>query len=271
VILALFLTGIVLLVGSVIFVWWFFRRLSRYTQDAGATGARERESADSSRSVQEWLGITDIQRSVITLPGNRHRAILEVESINYSLLSEEEQEALEIAFSQFLARLNFPIQFYDQARPLDMSQFVERLRQQARQAPEKLKEYMEQTIEYMAQWTAERPIMVRKKYIVVPYDAPPDMPVEDAWAELERRVSVVQDGLASCQLRSRVLYTDEILDVLYVALNKSKAEKMRFANAITGDYLAWEVRGDDVAVHPQWNQAKDEIEVGTGYALKKRA
>ena len=62
-------------------------------------------------SMQKHLEINEIKEDVIVLKDGTLRAILLASSINFSLKSEDEQNAIIAAYVNFLNTLDFSIQF----------------------------------------------------------------------------------------------------------------------------------------------------------------
>ena len=66
-------------------------------------------------STQKYLDIMEIRDNCVVLKDGTLRAVLIVSSINFSLKSEEEQEAVIQNYVQFLNSLNFNLQIVIQS------------------------------------------------------------------------------------------------------------------------------------------------------------
>ena len=61
-------------------------------------------------SVQEMLPLEEIVEGVLCLRGGDYRAVIQAQSVNFALKSEEEQEAVMAAYRSFLNSLSHPVQ-----------------------------------------------------------------------------------------------------------------------------------------------------------------
>ncbi len=191
-------------------------------------------------SVQEYLGIKDIQDGIIFLKDGGYRLLIEaVGSVNYMLLSEAEQDAMESFFSRFLSSLNFPVQFYTQTRPLDLTGQTEELMEKAANLNPNLQQYARGFIRYLSYW-ATSGVLVKHTYIVIPVDDEDDYYI--ARQELLRRRDLVVGELQKW-VACRALGTKEVLDVLYTAFNKGDAAAMKASDAEKHGFLDPVVRG----------------------------
>ncbi|MZP30781.1 hypothetical protein GTO91_13765, partial [Heliobacterium undosum] len=82
-------------------------------------------------SAQTFLKIKDIRHSAINLGAGEYRAAIECGSINYFLLSDNEQSSVESAFSRYLSGLTRPVQFQIQTRQVDMRWAINQIRSNA--------------------------------------------------------------------------------------------------------------------------------------------
>src|SRR3989338_10228561 len=79
-------------------------------------------------STQQYLDIAEIKEDTVVMNDGTLRAVLLVSSINFSLKSEEEQNAIVAAYIGFLNFLEFPLQIIIQSRQLDVDGYLERLK-----------------------------------------------------------------------------------------------------------------------------------------------
>lgn len=89
----------------------------------------------------DFLSIEDIKDGLLILKGNRYRAVVTADPVNFSLLSEEEQGAVEAAFISLLLSLSFPLQFFTIVKPVDVSESIEEFRERLQFLPEGMREY----------------------------------------------------------------------------------------------------------------------------------
>jgi len=89
-------------------------------------------------SVQQKIEIEDIQEGVMILKDGSLRAILMTSSINFSLKSTEEQDAIIYKFQGFLNSLDFPIQILTVSRTLDISDYIALMEQKKKEQTNEL-------------------------------------------------------------------------------------------------------------------------------------
>ncbi len=203
--------------------------------------------AINARSTQEFVPIQEVRDGIVVLKDGDLRAIVLANSINLSLKSEEEQRATILQFQSFLNTLDFPVQISVQSRRLDIRPYLLLLENRMRVQTEPLlklqtKEYME----FIRNFTETVSIMTKSFFIVVPFtqsalpsngnelldklnffskkddkkfglDA--EMDFEEKRSQLEQRVGVVQQGLASCGIKSAQLGSEEVIEAFYKVFN----------------------------------------------------
>lgn len=194
-------------------------------------------------STQKYLNISAIKENTIVVKDGSLRAVLAVSSTNFALKSEDEQNALVAAYQNFVNSLDFPVQIVIRSRVLDIDGYLEKLRGLlAAQVNELLRIQMTEYIEYVGKLIEFSNIMSKAFYVVVPYSAggsgeagffskfgklfSPTAGVasaredfEAAKVKLEQRIDRVVSGLGGMGLRSMVLSTEELVELLYQSYN----------------------------------------------------
>ena len=123
-------------------------------------------------STQQYLHILEIRDNVIILKDGTLRSVILVSSINFSLKSEDEQNAVIQGYVQWLNSLDFPIQILIQSRKLNIDDYLERLKAiEKEQANELLKVQTREYRQYVAELVQLADIMSKRFYIVVPFAA----------------------------------------------------------------------------------------------------
>ncbi|MFN4181574.1 MAG: hypothetical protein ACK4FA_02680 [Candidatus Paceibacteria bacterium] len=207
--------------------------------------------AINARATQDFVPIKEVRDGVIVLKDGDLRAIVLANSINLSLKSEEEQRATIIQFQSFLNTLDFPIQISVQSRRLDIRPYLLLLEGRMRVQTEPLlklqtKEYME----FIKNFTDTVSIMTKNFFIVVPFtqttaqgsddilskfdffskkskkemEAAAKIDFEEKRTQLEQRVGVVQQGLASCGIKSAQLGSEEVVEAFYKVFNPGEVQ-----------------------------------------------
>ena len=203
----------------------------------------------NARATQEFMPIKEVRDGIVVLKDGSLRAVVLVNSINLSLKSAEEQRATLYQFQNFLNTLDFSIQISTQSRRLDIRPYLVMLESRIKvQSEPLLKLQTREYIDFIKNFTESVAIMTKSFFVVVPYTHnvfAPDtgvvsrlfgrrnkqaettaeqMDFEEKRSQLEQRVSVVEQGLARCGLKSAQLGTEEVVEVFYKVFNPGEAE-----------------------------------------------
>ncbi|HPS21486.1 MAG TPA: hypothetical protein PLO44_01615 [Candidatus Paceibacterota bacterium] len=203
----------------------------------------------SAKATQEFVPIKEVRDGVVMLKNGGLCAIVLASSINLSLKSYDEQQATIMQFQNFLNTLDFPVQISVQSRKLDIRPYLLLLESRMKVQTEPLlklqtKEYMD----FISSFTENVSIMTKNFFLVVPY-TPTTLAAqggaigalfskknkeqlkeaqkadfEEKKSQLEQRVSVIQQGLARCGVKSVQLGTEEVVEVFYKVFNPGELE-----------------------------------------------
>ncbi|MFM7089121.1 MAG: hypothetical protein ACKOW9_06370 [Candidatus Paceibacterota bacterium] len=208
--------------------------------------------AINARTTQDFVPIKEVRDGVVVLKDGGLRAIVLANSINLSLKSDEEQRATILQFQSFLNTLDFPVQISVQSRRLDIRPYLLLLENRMKIQTEPLlklqtKEYME----FIRNFTETVNIMTKNFFIVVPFTqtalpsgndgilsklnffnkknkaelgASEELDFEEKRTQLEQRVGVVQQGLASCGIKSAQLGSEEVVEAFYKVFNPGEVQ-----------------------------------------------
>lgn len=213
-------------------------------------------------STQSHLDIAEIKEATILLRDGSLRAVVVVSSTNFSLKSLDEQNALVNGYQSFLNALDFPVQILVQSRRLDIHAYLDKLRLiMQQQTNELLRLQTQEYIEYITKLVEFVSIMNKNFYIVVPLStglvnegffhklgnlfnpvgavSVKQSEFEGHKAELNQRISQIVSTLGSLGLKTIVLNTEELIELLYSSYNLDSAspikgkqiEEMDFATA----------------------------------------
>jgi type IV secretory pathway VirB4 component len=203
----------------------------------------------NAKATQDFVPIKEVRDGVILLKDGGLRAIILANSVNLSLKSDDEQQATILQFQSFLNTLDFPIQISVQSRRLDIRPYLLLLEERMKLQNEPLlKLQTKEYIEFIRNFTESVSIMTKNFFVVVPYSHTPLRPrgnvfkelfsrkskaeakqakqedFEEKRSQLEERVSVIQQGLGRCGVKSAQLDTEEIVEVFYKVFNPGEVE-----------------------------------------------
>lgn len=199
-----------------------------------------------SESTQKYLDISEIKNDCIILKDGSLRAVIAVSSTNFALKSEEEQNALTSSYQSFLNSLDCPIQILIHSRVLDINGYLEKLKELSlSQTNELLRIQMTEYIEYVGKLVDFASIMSKNFYVVIPYSVNTgkesfsgkilkllnpaakvvgsEEDFERARAKLAERTTRILTELSSMGMRSVILNTAELIELLYQSYNFDSA------------------------------------------------
>jgi type IV secretory pathway VirB4 component len=191
-------------------------------------------------ATQQFLEFEDIREGILILKDKSLRGVLAVSSLNFALKSEEEQNAIIYQFQSFLNALDFSVQIYIQSRKLNITGYLERLKELEReQKNELLKIQTGEYIKFIESLLTESQIMTKNFYVVVPFvpvlvpgmrgkkEKSPtlsDEEFERAKTQLWQRMEFVAQGLRRCGLFCVPLNTTELIELFWSIYHPEEAE-----------------------------------------------
>ena len=206
--------------------------------------------ASSSTPTQAFVPIKEVRDGIIIEKDGGMRAILLASSLNFSLKSVDEKNAILLQFQDFLNSLDFSVQIVIQSRKLDIRPYLALLEEQSKlQTNSLMKLQTHEYIEFVRSFTESTNIMTKSFFIVVPYNPsiintgksgglssfvnknPKDKAgakeasFDEARTQLEERLAVVEQGLVRTGIRIARLGTDEVTELFYKAFNPGETEK----------------------------------------------
>jgi hypothetical protein len=177
-------------------------------------------------SARHQIAIKGIEDGVLLLPDNEYRVIIETSSINFHLMSEDEQDAVVDIYKAFLNSLSFPIQILQKVRALDIDDYLHTF--EAKKKNEETEIYKKQInsyTKYVQSLVKTNKILSRQFYIVIPYRTKGKESIEVAREQLENRLAIVEKGLGNVGIKIRSLNSLEMLDLFYGSYNESDAKQ----------------------------------------------
>lgn len=205
-------------------------------------------------SAQDFLPFQDLRDSMVDLGGHHYRAIIECSSINYNLKTEKEKEIIELSFQRFCNSFSFPLTIFIQTRTMDNNKMLEDLRKDLEQTIQdypNLQEYANNyynEIQNLPNHIGNNKI--KKKYIIVPYCEALELgnlndqeKYDYSFKELQTRCQIIMDGLSSIGIKSKVLDTKGIVELLCSSYHKDNYS--HYENVISGEYLEMFVEGKE--------------------------
>ena len=221
-------------------------------------------------STQNTLQIAEIRDGIVIMNDGSFRSVVMVKSINFDLMSQQEQEGVEYAYQSLLNSLYFPIQIFIRSQKVDLQPYVDKLDKIRSEHDNMLLALlMDDYIDYIDQLSQHTNIMDKKFYLVIPYFPQVDVQralsqsknfitglvdlfntkekhvvvneadLEKAKGELRNRVQAVLGGLQQCGIQGLPLDTQELIELYYDTYNPDTAtrQQLKDFNQLTADIV----------------------------------
>jgi len=185
-------------------------------------------------SVQEMLPLEEIVEGILCLRGGDYRAVIQAQSINFALKSEEEQEAVMAAYRSFLNSLSHPVQMLVRVLPTNIEPYLKGFRTNVttRANSEAIRRLAIDHELFVRRLARERTLLERRFYLVIPSghgDGEGHAGVRLPWrrpsrqrneqqlavsaAQLDARCHELAQGLTSFGVSSRRLRSEELAEL----------------------------------------------------------
>lgn len=123
-------------------------------------------------TTQDFIDIEDIRDDLVVFKDGSCVLIIETSAVNFGLLSEREQDALIYAFAAFLNSLSFPVQILISSRKMDISSYLELIKNQAKkQQSEKMRDQIQKYHQFITNIVQENEVLEKRFFIVLPFVA----------------------------------------------------------------------------------------------------
>ncbi len=183
-------------------------------------------------SVQSaHVSLEEVTGDVVRLRDGRYRAVLEVRSFHFDLMSTSEREAVIAGYTRWLNGLGFPVQILVRVLQIDVASYLDELAERTQDVTVgPLGVLATNHLGFVRRLVQDRALVERRSYVVVPADGslegrrrfPPLMRRRDpaigreaARSQLMTRCREVERGLARCGLTARRLSSDELAELMY--------------------------------------------------------
>lgn len=177
-------------------------------------------------SSRHQIAIKGVEDSVLILPNEEYRIVIETSSINFHLMSEDEQDAVVDIYRAFLNSLSFPIQIVQKVRALDLDDYIQSFEaKKEKETAEVYKTQIESYTKYVKSLVRTNKILSRQFYIVIPYPTKGKENIEEAREQLANRLAIVEKGLSNVGIKTRLLNSLELLDLFYSSYNATDAKQ----------------------------------------------
>lgn len=206
---------------------------------------------------QDLVEVSAIKESTVILKDGGLRQILMVSGVNFALKSEDEQNAISAAYSNFLNSIDFTIQIIVHSRKINIEKYLADLdKRKAEEQSPLLQNQIGEYREFVRKFVEENAIMSKSFLVVVPWqgaglsgttaglanllpfgkkksseeqkkvdDASKDEAFQKNLQQLSQRVAQVSDGLSAIDLDVVLLNDEQLTELFYNFYNPETTEK----------------------------------------------
>lgn len=218
----------------------------------------------------DLVEIDTVRNDSIVLKDGSLRQIIMVGGVNFSLKSEQEQEAITYTYQNFLNSLDFQVQIVIHSRKINIDDYLELLDKRAKEEPsELLQSQIGEYREFIRSFVKDNPIMAKTFLVVVPffpvripdketvgkfvsfipflgkkektkeeiekekeYELEKNEEIEKEIEQLRQRTNQVIEGLRAIDLELKVLNNEELVELIYNFYNPSAVENKKISEEI---------------------------------------
>jgi hypothetical protein len=246
----------------------------------GQPARRQPAPHSNPNSTQNTLQIAEIRDGIVIMSDGSFRSVVLAKSINFDLMSQNEQESVEYSYQSFLNSLYFPIQIFIRSTKVDLQPYIEKLDKIRTEHDNMLLALlMDDYIGYIDALSQQTNIMDKNFFIVIPYfprvDAQKaieqsknffsgfvglfnskethvvinEADLEKAKSELRNRVQATLQGLIQCGVQAVPLDTQELIELYYDTYNPDTATRqpLKHFDNLNADVIT---KGEGVAPQP---------------------
>lgn len=196
-------------------------------------------------STQKFLEIDQIREGIVILKNKALRGVLMVSSLNFALKSGDEQNATIYQFQNFLNSLDFPIQILSQSRRLNITGYLEKIKDLEKgQKNELLKIQTREYYKFIKSLVEAGTIMSKSFFVVVPFTifeaqgikiptqlfksqktpALSEESFQRCKSQIWQRMEFIALGLRRCGLRAVPLTSEELIELFWSTHHPKESE-----------------------------------------------
>lgn len=216
------LAMIILIVLSIIFLIGAIIYSNYKKKNINSKLIKQGLEVKNKKSNKNLKDILDIQiKDCFIKVGNRYSSILRLGNIDYHMLSDNEQEAIENVLIQTALSVDYPIQFYNTTEIIDTSKIINIMKENE-VTSYKANEYKQYMIKYLQELMEDRNITVIRNYAIISYDGL----FEDAQTELIRLCNSFKSNLLRAKIQTELLEEIDLYNLIFRELNKNSKVKL---------------------------------------------
>lgn len=191
------------------------------------SNARARTTA----STQEHLEVKEIIDDLVVTKNGSVALVIQTSAINFDLLAEYEQDSKVFAFAGLLNSLNFHIQILIRTKRIDISNYIDYLKNQENKAmSEGLKRQLKIYTQFIQRLIVENDVLDKNFFLVIPFNPTGELPSTGLLKKKKSQEEVNQNN---------ELKLDQLLEKAKIFLYPKKDHVLKLLNrmGLTGKQL----------------------------------
>ena len=174
------------------------------------------------KKLSNLWGIDGFDNQVITINKNQHSIIVELESIEYSLLHDGEKANVDRELISIAQMLKFPIQFLEIKKQIELGDMMDEILINTINANENVKEYANEIIKHLEKLQEDKDLFERKNYMIISSFNNRKI----AEVELKEFYQLLRYHLLNIKVSTGILSDYEITELIYEQLHKGNNNKV---------------------------------------------
>ncbi|MCL4353717.1 hypothetical protein M1615_04650 [Patescibacteria group bacterium] len=188
-------------------------------------------------SAQKFTEIQDILEDVAILSGGNACLVMEIQSANFALLSQEEQAAKIAGYANLLNSLSFPVQILIRNKKTNIASYISLLNQEEQKSSfhkelsieqnQKIKEQIRLYKEFVQNLIQDNAVLEKNFYLILSFSSLEKgiMGIgsnfaDAARASLHTKAESVMTQIAKLGTRAKVLNREELIKLFYEVFNQ---------------------------------------------------
>ena len=181
-------------------------------------------------TTQKFTEIQDIVDDIVIFTNRRACLLIELTSVNFALLSPQEQDSKIFSYASLLNSLSFPIQIVIRSKKLDISNYLKLLDAQAmnRAQNEKQASAIKEYRNFVAELVKVNTVLDKKFHVVLFFSFLENSVLakqnfeESAKAALHSKAQSFHSQLARLNLRAKTLDKEALVRLFYDLYNEDR-------------------------------------------------
>ena len=210
--------SVLFIIGTVIYV----KRKDKRNITTSPLPNAETKKKDRKKDKKKLSNILQIKiKDNIICLGNRYSIVASLGSIDYNMLSFNEQESVEDVLIQTALSIDSAIQFFSTTEYIDTSNVIKKIKSN-RFDNELIKEYQQNLVQYLYNLMESNKVSIIKNYVIISYDGL----YKNAINELDRKYLLLKNNLLRAKITCNILSQNELYNLIYRELNKNSTLKI---------------------------------------------